>query len=140
VSRLCRLSLTGAPSLIEAHTGLNFRILLGTTTSSTNQVINQEVTGGLRGLQEIDVGFRFKFIVPGDVFTVPVAWIVWPTVQFRGLCAFLFPRTPPTTVLIRHGRELSGFKCIRLAFTSPMIAVIATSSPGWHQGAAEAAQ
>ena len=97
---------------------------------------NQEVTGGLRGLQEIDVGFRFSFSVPASVSTVPVAWIVRPAVQFAGLCAFLFPRTPPTTVLIRHGRELSGFKCIRLAFTAPMMAVIVTLSPGWHQGAA----
>lgn len=90
----------------------------------------------MRGLQEIDVGFRFKFSVPASVATVPVAWIVRPAVQFLGLCAFLFPRTPPMTVLTRHGRELSGFKFIRLALTSPMIAVIVTLSPGWHQGAA----
>src|SRR5262249_3767092 len=81
-------------------------------------------------LQEIDVGFRFRLIVPASVSTVPVAWIVRPAVQFRGLCAFLFPRTPPTTVLIRHGRALSGFKCIRLAFPSAMMAVSVTLSPG----------
>ena len=45
-------------------------------------------------LQEIDVGFRFSLSVPARVLTVPVAWIVWPAAQFRGLCAFLFPRTP----------------------------------------------
>jgi hypothetical protein len=45
---------------------------------------NQEVTGGLV-LQEIDVGFRFKFSVPASVSTVPVAWIVRPAVQFLGL-------------------------------------------------------
>src|SRR6516165_5096551 len=96
---------------------------------------NQELTGGL-GSQEIDVGFRFRLNVPAGISTVPVAWIVRPAVQLAGLCAFLVPRTPPTTVLIRHGRELSGFKCIRLAFTSPTMAVIVTLSPGWHQGAA----
>ena len=114
--------------------GENSVLSFASTTST--KATNQEVTGGLRGLQEIDVGFRFRFIVPASVCTVPVAWIVRPDVQFAGLCAFLFPRTPPTTVLIRHGRELSGFKRIRLAFTSPMMAVIVTLSPGWHQGAA----
>src|SRR6516162_5322170 len=96
---------------------------------------NQELTGGL-GSQEIDVRLSFRLNVPAGMSTVPVAWIVRPAVQLEGLCAFLVPRSLAMTVLIRHGRELSGFKCIRLAFTSPMMAVIVTLSPGWHQGAA----
>jgi len=44
------------------------------TTSSTNQLTNQ--TGGLRGLQEMDIGFRFKFLVAAKVSTVLVACVV----------------------------------------------------------------